>query len=480
MKKIGILVVAYNAASTLAAVLDRIPPDFRSRISEVLVSDDSSNDSTHLIALGYQQLADDLHITAVRQHENLGYGGNQKVGYRWAIEAGLDIVVLLHGDGQYAPEMLPDIVAPIEAGEAEVVFGSRMLDKGGARGGGMPLYKFVGNRILTKWENTMAGTELSEWHSGYRAYAVDALAEIPFASNSDDFDFDTEIILQMIEADKRIVEVPIPTYYGDEISRVNGLKYAKDVAGHTMQYRLHKMGFGSGERAFASDAYEMKMDGDTSHTRLLTWLRRRRPSRVLDLGCSDGAFAEAATALGHTVVGVDLVEHEGVRDRVEDFVIGDLADGIPSEVGKDFDVIVAADVFEHVRHPGRLLEECHGVLADGGSIITSVPNFGHWYARFRVTAGIFDYDRRGILDVDHVRFFTRRSFERLVDAAGFTVARAEATGLPIEVADRGAGEHADTPSKGRSIVSKVDRALVGIRPTLFAYQFLYELEPARP
>ncbi len=180
------------------------------------------------------------------------------------------------------------------------------------------------------------------------------------------------------------------------------------------------------------------------------------------------------------MVGVDLVEHEGVRDRVDDFVIGDLAEGIPSEVGKDFDVIVAADVFEHVRNPGRLLEECHGVLAEGGSIITSVPNFGHWYPRLRVTAGIFDYDRRGILDVDHVRFFTRRSFEHLVDAAGFTVTRAEATGLPIEVADRGAGEHTPTPSRARTVVSTVDRALVGIRPTLFAYQFLYELAPTRP
>ena len=110
MKRIGILVVAYNAASTLAQVLDRIPRDFVPRIDEVLVGDDHSQDSTYLVGLGYQQQSGDLPLTVVRHPRNLGYGGNQKAGYRWAIENGLDIVVLLHGDGQYAPEILPDIV----------------------------------------------------------------------------------------------------------------------------------------------------------------------------------------------------------------------------------------------------------------------------------------------------------------------------------------------------------------------------------
>jgi 2-polyprenyl-3-methyl-5-hydroxy-6-metoxy-1,4-benzoquinol methylase len=324
----------------------------------------------------------------------------------------------------------------------------------------------------------MAGTHLSEWHSGYRAYSVAALADIPFESNSDGFDFDTEIILELHEAGKRIAEIPIPTYYGDEISHVNGMKYAKDVAAHTLQYRLHKIGLGSGERAFASDAYELKMEGDSSHTRLLAWLRSRPPLRVLDLGCSDGGFAEQVQALGHLVVGVDAVEHPGVRDRVDRFVPGDLEDGIPADAGKDFDVVVAADVFEHVRDPGRLLEQCAGVLAPGGVVITSVPNFAHWYPRLRVLAGVFDYDRRGILDQDHVRFFTRRSFERLVTRAGFEVARREAVGSPIEVTERGAGaEHPEGERPARSIAATVDGVLVGLRPTLFAYQFLYELRP---
>ena len=138
-----------------------------------------------------------------------------------AIEDGLDIVVLLHGDGQYAPELLPEMVAPLLDGRADAVFGSRMLEPGRAREGGMPAYKYLGNRILTKVENTIAGMELSEWHSGYRAYSVAALEDVPFIKNSNAFDFDTEIILQFKEAGKQITEIPIPTYYGDEICYVN-------------------------------------------------------------------------------------------------------------------------------------------------------------------------------------------------------------------------------------------------------------------
>ena len=136
-KRIGVLVVAYNAASTLAKTLDRIPPDLRPEIEEVIVSDDHSQDSTYLVGLGYQQVSD-LPITLIRQPMNLGYGGNQKAGYQLAIEHGLDIVVMLHGDGQYAPEALPEILAPLLAGEADAVFGSRTMIKGAARRGACP------------------------------------------------------------------------------------------------------------------------------------------------------------------------------------------------------------------------------------------------------------------------------------------------------------------------------------------------------
>ncbi len=157
--RIGIVVVAYNATSTLAATLDRIPADFRPRLTEVIISDDASADDTfeqgRLWAERWAAQPGSPGTLLVRHTKNLGYGGNQKSAYRLAAERGLDIVVLLHGDGQYAPESLPDLVGPLERGEADAVFGSRMMIPGAARRGGMPLYKRVGNRILTGLQNAM-------------------------------------------------------------------------------------------------------------------------------------------------------------------------------------------------------------------------------------------------------------------------------------------------------------------------------------
>lgn len=235
--KLGILIVAYNAQDTLAKVLDRIPPDFATQIDSILVCDDASTDDTHNVGLRYQSNSK-LPLTIVRHQINLGYGGNQKTGYQWELEKNLDLVVLLHGDGQYAPEYLPQMVEPIVSGRADVVFGSRMITQGGARQGGMPLYKFVGNKILTTLQNRLAKVSLTEWHSGYRAYSVTALRKVNFLKNSDYFDFDSQIILQMIGARQRIVEIEIPTFYGDEISRVNGIKYGFKILIHTLKFRL--------------------------------------------------------------------------------------------------------------------------------------------------------------------------------------------------------------------------------------------------
>jgi hypothetical protein len=130
------------------------------------------------------------------------------------------------------------MVEPIVSGRADVVFGSRMITQGGARKGGMPLYKFVGNKILTTLQNRLAKVSLTEWHSGYRAYSAAALRKVNFLKNSDYFDFDSQIILQMIGARQRITEIEIPTFYGDEISRVNGIKYGIKILNHTLKFRL--------------------------------------------------------------------------------------------------------------------------------------------------------------------------------------------------------------------------------------------------
>lgn len=463
---IGILVVAYNAESTLEGTLNRIPVDFRPRITEIIVADDASGDDTAGAAVRWRNENLSTRTTVIRHVENRGYGGNQKAGYRLAMERGLDIVVMLHADGQYAPESLPEMVKPIIDGHADAVFGSRMLIKGAARRGGMPLYKFVGNKILTRIENFALKTDLSEFHSGYRAYSVAALSGLPFEENTDDFDFDTQIIVQLLDAGKRIKEIPIPTYYGDEICRVNGMKYAKDVVKDVAVYRASKMGFGTATWVPNPSEYGLKQEEGSSHQTIIRLIAEMPPGKVLDVGCSSGLLSSQIRALGHYVVGLDDHEEPGVRERVDDFHVADLDHGLPS-IGSDFDIVIAADVIEHVRRPEALLAEMAGKLSVDGRLIISTPNFGHWYPRARVAVGAFDYDRRGILDETHLRFFSRRGLMRTFRRAHLRVESLDYSGLPFTVLQSGAQQG----TSGRAL-SKVDRALVKARPTLFGYQFI--------
>ena len=237
MIKIGILVVAYNAESTIESTLSRIPEAFVSEIHSILISDDKSKDLTSARATNFADNSR-LPIQVVSQPINLGYGGNQKFGYSWAIQNHWDVVVLLHADGQYAPEFIPQIVKPLLENKADAVFGSRMLNKRNALIGGMPKYKWVGNQILTFLQNKLTNQNFSEWHSGYRAYTVEALLKLNLGKLSNGFRFDTQIILELLAAKQRITEIPIPTYYGDEISHVNGLEYAREIIWDTLRHRV--------------------------------------------------------------------------------------------------------------------------------------------------------------------------------------------------------------------------------------------------
>ncbi len=454
--------MAYNAASTLRDVLDRIPTDFRSRIERVYVCDDASTDDTYEISVDYGAVNPDYPLTVIRHDRNLGYGGNQKAGYARAISDGMDIIVLLHGDGQYAPECLPELVAPLEAGEADAVFGSRMMVPGAALKGGMPLYKYVGNRILTRFENTVLGTNLSEFHSGYRAYSTAALRQMDIESNSDGFDFDTEIIIRLVDARQRILEIPIPTYYGNEICRVNGMQYAWDVCWDVVTWRLNQLGFGRRRFSAEPPVYEFKEHPSSSHAAMLTMLESLPPSKVLDVGCNTGELAKRLRGRGHHVTGIDMAEVGPIVENCDEFIVVDLdVDGAAALAGRHFDVMVAGDVLEHVREPERRLGELLELLSPGAQVVISVPNFAHWYPRARVALGLFDYDVRGILDRDHLRFFTRRSLRRLLADAGLRVVRWETsgvTGLP------------EGPIG--NVLRGLERVARRIWPTMFGFQFV--------
>jgi glycosyltransferase involved in cell wall biosynthesis len=466
--RVGVLVVAYNAAGTLAETLARLPESFTRIVDHVLVCDDASTDDTYAVGVQVQK-SSVLPITVVRRERNLGYGGNQKAGYEWAIDHGLEIVVLLHADGQYAPEEIERLVAPLASGTADAVFGSRMMVRGQARAGGMPAYKYVGNRILTTFQNKLTGARLSEWHSGYRAYRVDALTDLPLASYSDGFDFDTEIILGLLAAEKRIVEVPIPTYYGDEICYVNGVAYAKDVSLDVVRHWAVARGFGGGVSSTETDTYALK-EGYGSHAVLLRWLRDRSPSRVLDAGCFDGRFADLARRQGHHVTGLDRHKLDGVAQRVDAFIEADLNDSLPQTLYDEFDVVVAGDILEHVVEPHSLLADLVRTVRPGGEILVSVPNFGHWYPRGRTALGKFDYDQRGPLDRGHLRFFTRDSIEALIANCGLTIMDRATVGTPFDMLAAGGSRMRERLASG---AAHTDRVATRVWPLMLGYLFLY-------
>lgn len=236
-KPCNILVVmpAYNAAPTLAATFGGISRDI---VDEVLLVDDNSLDAT-------LDVAAQLPIRTIGLPHNVGYGGNQKTCYLEALRLGARIVVMLHPDGQYDPAVIPDLIAPIQRGDADLVLGSRMLIPGGARAGRMPLYRYVSNKALTAIENRMLGTRFSELHTGYRAYSRSFLETVPFLRNSNDFVFDSQVIAQAVALGQRVVEVPIETRYHAEASSTSmraNIRYGLATLWTMVRYRLHRTG----------------------------------------------------------------------------------------------------------------------------------------------------------------------------------------------------------------------------------------------
>jgi hypothetical protein len=241
-----IVLPAYKAAKTLKDVVGQIPPGHADRI---LLVDDASADATVSVATA-------LSLDVIRHKQNLGYGGNQKTCYRHALAMGADVVVMLHPDGQYDPAIIPNLCRVIEEGEADIVLGSRWLGLDPAKAG-MPWWKMLGNRFLTGVENRVLGLHLSEYHTGYRAYSRRFLEAIPFLENSNDFVFDTQVLIQAATFGFKIGEVPAIGKYHEDASSISlqtSTVYGLETLAMLARYIVHRAGFQSRWLTPASDA----------------------------------------------------------------------------------------------------------------------------------------------------------------------------------------------------------------------------------
>lgn len=436
-KRLGVFVISYNAEKLIQKTLSRIPDDIWREVEVVYVVDDCSTDETTRMAVNFSDPYRKLVV--FRNRRNLRYGGNQKFGYQYAIDRGLDAVVMLHGDGQYAPEMLPDLFRPLVQDEADVVIGSRMIHRRDALRGGMPKYKFVANIFLTGVENRLGGLSLSEFHSGYRGYSTRFLRQVPFWENSDEWHFDSQILFQAREAKARIREIPIPTHYGDEVCHVNGIVYGLNCLRSALTYRLHRAGILHLNRydlAPRSLVESRKLDDPySSHSLILSYLHRQPLNgvQVLDLGFGCAAIAAALREEGAILDGIDrdpraIAESGSIFRRVFPYDLNRL-DDIP--LNQRYDIILAADILQFLVRPDDILSRLKKYLVKGGLLVVSLPNVAHLQTRLRLLFGRFPLHHRGILEDQALHFYTLEGMRRLLSRSGWKVEAWDVTSVPL-------------------------------------------------
>ncbi len=251
-KKLIVILPAYNAERTLRQTYEELPREY---VDEVILVDDASKDSTSAIAR-------ELGIETIIHPANKGYGGNQKTCYRRALRNGADIVVMVHPDYQYSPRLVTAMASMIASGHYDVVLGSRILG-GGSLKGGMPLYKYIANRFLTLVENLVLGVKLSEYHTGFRAFTREVLETLPLEENSDDFVFDSEMLVQTVYFGFSVGELSCPTRYFKDASSINfsrSVKYGFGVLATTMKYLLRRLGI-KRIAILSADGKRLRTDG---------------------------------------------------------------------------------------------------------------------------------------------------------------------------------------------------------------------------
>lgn len=406
-----------------------------------------------------------LSLDEVAKGRPIPVGLRYKLAFRYALESGFDRVFPVHIDEYFDPALLQKLVQAYDGGGyPEAVFGFRS-----AR---LEFHKHWGSRLLTLFQNWVLSVRMSEFLSRYHSYSTDLLSRIPFERNSDGDHFTTELAVQCLAANGRILQVPLSTSRGQGKRTISALGYLWGAARLILHLRLMRMGFLYDRRFDLGNwEYPSKPSKWSSHTQIEESVPAG--SRVLDIGCGKGATAEKLVAKGCTVAGVDLLEPRDASLKLESYLQVDLNRNPESFFAwfkeQRFDCIVMGDIIEHLVDPERFLETLRNSLGKDHqpTLIISTGNVAFIIVRTMLMIGQFNYAPRGILDRTHTRLFTLNSFSRLFQQCGYEVMGRKWTPLPL------------SSLGGRFFagLEAVSHRLAQAFPSVFAYQMIYVVRP---
>jgi SAM-dependent methyltransferase len=337
----------------------------------------------------------------------------------------------------------------------------------------MPFYKWIGNQILTIFQNFLLGSQLAEFHTGYRAYSTKIFNRIRFEHNSDYFDFDTDIIIQILDTGHTIKEIPIPTYYGDEISYVNGFLYAFKIMATTLRSRIVKLNL-LYDRRFDYDFnpnqyYSLKLGYPSSHEFALD--RVEKGMTVLDLGSGPGFMAEELDHRDAKVISLDQRITPKTKQHSLDTIESDVEAFDFSTLQRKIDLVYMLDIIEHLADPDEFLLRFRTQFGnqEKTTIIITTGNIGFFIVRFGLLSGNFNYGKKGILDKDHKRLFTFQSMKRILESTGFEIL--EIHGIPAPF------PNAIGKNWLSNLLLVINRLLIFFSKTLFSYQMAFIARP---
>ncbi|HCD32798.1 MAG TPA: hypothetical protein DER01_10360 [Phycisphaerales bacterium] len=403
-----------------------------------------------------------------------GYGGNQKLGFRLALNRDYDFVIHFLADGRYAPADLENLVNEIRSHPSDVLLGDRLSDHVQAKRS-MPLRRRLANKLLAWYQNRCAHAKLNDFHCALRGYSTRFLNTVPFEVNTNDLHFDSHLLLQALCIETNIQQIPVNYQHDKGTPYRAGLGYAWNVFKSATQYRMHQMGMlcSLSYRDLRPTKYQDKTtDFKSSHQLALNLIRQINPKSVTDIGCGPGFVAKHCMDEGMNVTGLDMYPPlDGTMNAYHKVVLE--AEPLPVDPFTS-DVVMMLDIIEHLAHPEEFLigmrNDSVSLRGDGQSktLLLSTPNIAFIMPRLNLLFGRFNYAERGILDITHKRLFTRSSLRHCLETCGYRVEKMHPIGLAFEVVFKGL--------LGK-FLARLSWLAAQILPTIFAAQFLVVCHP---